>query len=49
MKRVIIALIKEKYIVLSLEGCKPIIINEKVKIPKDIINALLYFMNPTLL
>ena len=43
------ALIKEKYIVLSLEGCKPITINENVNIPKDITKALEYFINPTLL
>jgi hypothetical protein len=43
-----IADIKEKYIVLSSLGCKPIIINEKVNIPKDITKALEYLINPTL-
>ena len=47
MKSVIMALIKEKYIVLSLEGCNPIIINEKVNMPSDITKALLYLIKPT--
>ncbi len=47
MKSVIIALIKEKYIVLSASGCIPIMIKENVKIPHDIMNAEEYLIKPT--